>query len=274
MHGCQTNVTAKAESRLHPRYKQMKDTRPFDGIVSAKSSDELCDQTRLSILSLNAGPKGGQVDNSVVGSFHVILVQEAESHCREIVTRTEQQLHVYQGADQLILFHKNTFEPEGAKIQEEILGTSKHDSFGLKYLLVRSKIQEAAQAWRQHVRSRLLSNTTAKRRDVSKQLLGQLRTVIIAGDVNTSAYREHGKAKVSSIEETWEETLLIFPPDVVPMWGQMDDSGDCCGFISTTRNGPNWRFARNGNPQMENERQTKAADQETPKWRVPRHGSL
>ena len=28
--GCQTDVTAKAETRLHPRYKQMKDARPFE----------------------------------------------------------------------------------------------------------------------------------------------------------------------------------------------------------------------------------------------------
>ena len=67
MHVCQTGVTAKAASHLHPRYKQMK-------IVSVKSIDELCVQTRLSILSWNAGPRGGKVANSVVGSFHVILL--------------------------------------------------------------------------------------------------------------------------------------------------------------------------------------------------------
>ena len=39
---------------------------------------------------------------------------------------------------------------------------------------------------------------------------------IIAGDFNSSAYRDRGKA-VSSIEETQEKTLLIPPPDVVPM---------------------------------------------------------
>ena len=40
---------------------------------------------------------------------------------------------------------------------------------------------------------------------------------IIAGDFKSSAYRDRGKARVSSIEETWEKTLLIPPPDVVPM---------------------------------------------------------
>ena len=40
---------------------------------------------------------------------------------------------------------------------------------------------------------------------------------IIAGDFNSSAYRDRGKAGVSSIEETWETTPLIPPPDVVPM---------------------------------------------------------
>ena len=43
-----------------------------------------------------------------------------------------------------------------------------------------------------------------------------------------------------------EETLLIPPPDVVPMWGQMEDSGDCCGFIQTNKNVTNLRGARHG----------------------------
>ena len=62
----------------------MKDARPFEGIVSDRTSGELSDQERLSILSWNVGPKGGEVANSVGGSFHVILLQEAESHFHEI----------------------------------------------------------------------------------------------------------------------------------------------------------------------------------------------
>ena len=42
-------------------------------------------------------------------------------------------------------------------------------------------------------------------------------TDIIAVDFNSSAYRDRGKAGVSSIEKTWEKTPLIPPPDVVPM---------------------------------------------------------
>ena len=41
-----------------------------------------------------------------------------------------------------------------------------------------------------------------------------------AGDLNTSAYYERGKAKMSSIDEIWEDTLLISPPDLVPMWAR------------------------------------------------------
>ena len=66
MLGCQTDVTAKAEGRLHPRYKQMKDERPFEGTVSDKSSHDLSDQKRLSILSWNAGPMREEVTNSMV----------------------------------------------------------------------------------------------------------------------------------------------------------------------------------------------------------------
>ena len=60
-------------------------------------------------------------------------------------------------------------------------------------------------------------------------------TDLIASDFNTSAYRERGKAKMRSKDEAWEETLLIPPPDVVPMWCKMEDLGDRCGFIRTNK---------------------------------------
>ena len=44
----------------------MKDARPFEGTVSDKSSGELSDQKRLSILSRNAGPKRGNVANVIL----------------------------------------------------------------------------------------------------------------------------------------------------------------------------------------------------------------
>ena len=94
MRGCQTDVTTKVGSHEHPRYKQMKDTWPFEGIVSVKSSDERSDQTSFSVLSWNAGPKRGKVANSEVGPFHVTLVQEAQSHFHEVATCAEQQFHV------------------------------------------------------------------------------------------------------------------------------------------------------------------------------------
>ena len=78
-----------------------------------------------------------------------------------------------------------------------------------------------------------LSNSTAKRRDVAKQLLDQLSKVtegcdadIISNNFSSSAHRGRGEAGVSSIEETWEETLLIPPPDVVPHWSLLEDSRD------------------------------------------------
>ena len=46
--GCQTGVTAKAESQLHQRYNKMNDKRPCEGLVSEQISDDLSDQTRAS----------------------------------------------------------------------------------------------------------------------------------------------------------------------------------------------------------------------------------
>ena len=83
---------------------------------------------------------------------------------------------------------------------------------------------------------------------------GKSLSVIIGGDLNTSAPCECGKAKVSSIEEAWEETLLIPPPDLVPMWSQMKDSGGCCGFRRTKKNVTNWRVAKHGSLQFTKEK--------------------
>ena len=156
------------------------------------------------------------------------------------------------------------FESGGVKIQEEIQGTSIYDTFGLKYFLSKASFRRPPKEGNRTYTavSAYLSNTTAKWRDVAKQLLGQLGKVavenndadIIAGDFNSSAYRDRRKVGVSSIEETWEKTLLIPPPDVVPMRGQMEESEDCCGFTLTKKSEPSWRVARHGSIQFNNDK--------------------
>ena len=131
----------------------------------------------------------------------MIMIQEAETHYHEIITGVEQQFHIYQGAGQLTLYNKSTFEPDGVKIQEEIQGTSMYDSFGLKYFRFKAGFRRPPKEGNSTYTavSAYLSNTIAKRRDVAKQLLGQLRKValendadIIAGDFNSSANRDRG----------------------------------------------------------------------------------
>ena len=65
----------------------------------------------LSLLSWNAGPRRDGVTSCIPGSFHVIVVQEAEAQYSEIAKEAEKQFHLYQGADQLILCHRCTSEP-------------------------------------------------------------------------------------------------------------------------------------------------------------------
>ena len=60
-----------------------------------------------------------------VGSSRVMLHHEAESHFQAIAKIAAQQFHIYRGADQLILFHKNTFELGGVKTEKVIPGTFK-----------------------------------------------------------------------------------------------------------------------------------------------------
>ena len=76
--GCLTDLTAMAERRLHPRWRQMEEVRPFEWIVTEKHSSQLIDQRCLSILSRHVGPRRGEVTRSVIGSVHVIMVQRKQ----------------------------------------------------------------------------------------------------------------------------------------------------------------------------------------------------
>ena len=79
-----------------------------------------------------------------------ILLQEAETHFQEIANIAAQQFDIYQGADQLILFPKHTFEPGGVKTEDVIPGTSK---LWLEIFDGKVDVQEAAQTWILHVHS-------------------------------------------------------------------------------------------------------------------------
>ena len=59
------------------------------------------------------------------------------THLQEVTRVAEQQCHIHLDADQLILFHNNTFEPGGVKIENEVSTSSSRDSSGIKYLVVK-----------------------------------------------------------------------------------------------------------------------------------------
>ena len=91
--------------------------------------------------------------------------------------------------------------------------------------------------------------------------------------LSNTAAKKRCKATIGPAQESHRQKQCRHPPDVIPMWGQMVNSGNCCGFIyqqGMIRTG----VAKHASLQTQDERQTKAADQETPKWHVARHGSL
>ena len=93
----ETASIAKAETRPRPKLEQIMSVRTFE--ENAESNGDLNKQMRPSILSWNAGTKRAAVTNSTIGSFHVIIIQEAETH-------------------QLVHCRRSTFEREGVKIQK------------------------------------------------------------------------------------------------------------------------------------------------------------
>ena len=65
------------------------------------------------------------------------MVQEAETHHSVIAKEAEQQFHAKQRADSAT----SALLSLGTQCCKEVLSTSKNDSFGLKYPLVRSKLK-------------------------------------------------------------------------------------------------------------------------------------
>ena len=153
----------------------------------------------------------------MVGPSTWSVVQETETHCHEIARNAEQLFHIYQGADQLILCHKNIFGPGGVKDHEEVRGTWMQDSSGLKHLVVKSKLRRPRKEGTSTyaAASAHLSNSTAKKRDVAKQLLsaGKLRRKMVQISlraISTPRLTENAeRSGVSSFDEAWKEAFSV-----------------------------------------------------------------
>ena len=141
----------------------------------------------------------------------------------------------------------------GVKIEEVIPGTSKQEGLlRLERPDGQVDVQEDTQTWKVHLDTCLCAPGQHDGEDETS----------LEEDFNTSAYRERGKAKLSSIEEAWGETLVIPPPDLVPMWSQNEDTGDFCGFVVTARNVRNWLVAMHGSHRLNQEKmQMRVTDQ-------------
>ena len=111
----------RIERRFLPRLLQMRAVVLFMMGSSLTSSAE-----SLRLKSGTARPRRGEVTSGILGSFHVIIVQEAQTHFSECSTPTCAQI---------------SFEPVGCMMSKVIPDTSKRDAFGLCYLVVTSKFR-------------------------------------------------------------------------------------------------------------------------------------
>ena len=164
----------------------MKDMRLFDGIITEQASGRQMDQTRLSFLGWIAGLTRGKLTNIAVGSYHVIRLQESVSLIDEVTQIATKEFHNYHGADQLIWFRKYNFEPGGVMTKTAISGTSNQETFGLKFLMIRSMFRRTPKHGKStYTRaSAQMSNTTAKRRGVARSLLGHFKETAELNDVD------------------------------------------------------------------------------------------
>ena len=149
----QRGVTANAGSRLRPLHKEMKDMRFFDRIVSEKVSEKVSDKGRLFQLERKVEErKSGALR---YWAFHVIRLQESESHTEEIINRFRT----------VLLFHRNTSKPGCG-----ILSTSNGDPFGKSRLLVKLMFRRTPSQGKCTGTSASvhLSNTTTKRKGIAQ----------------------------------------------------------------------------------------------------------
>ena len=132
----------------------------------------------------------------------------------------------------------------------------------LKFVQVKARFRRPAEAGERHVHSRLRApeehgGEGARRCNATAGTFQESRR----GKLRTCHCRRLQHLGLP-IEEVWEETLLILPPDVVPMWDQMKISGDVCGSIITQNREPSWRVAKHGSFQLNRDKmQMKETDQ-------------
>ena len=143
MLGCQTGVTATVGSHLHPRNKQMKDTRSLEDHSRANER-----RTEEQVAPVNPGLECRIKERQSNEHSGGLLLRDPAPKGTVALPESRNK------CGQLMLFHKNTFEPDGVKIEEVI-----HGHFKAKII-------------RLEILSTHLSSTTAKRCDVAKQLFG------------------------------------------------------------------------------------------------------
>ena len=96
----QRGVTANAGRPLRPRHTEMKDMKLFEDIVSEEVSDKLFRPWALVFCQLERKVEERESDTLRGRSFHVIRLQESESHTAEMSANRPQA--------NCNLFHRNT----------------------------------------------------------------------------------------------------------------------------------------------------------------------
>ena len=107
-----------------------------------------------------------------------MLLQEAESHCDEVTQIATEQFHIFHGADQLILLHRNTFKFGGVMTGEEVIpGTSNQATSDLQCLMVRSLFRRPPQTWKVHARTCLCASERHDRAELRDRFWVSLGTL-------------------------------------------------------------------------------------------------
>ena len=108
---CTIGGKQQSKNSIHREVKAQRDKTLCDRIVIHAHNDALTSQMRLSIPRWSAGAKRSDVTGSTTECFHVIMIQETETHDHGIWRNEQQQSHP-PGCEPAHLVKKNFSSPE------------------------------------------------------------------------------------------------------------------------------------------------------------------
>ena len=202
--------------------------------------NRLLDQTRISILSWNLGPRRGRpgsIEEHIAGKWHIIASQEAIEYLQHECFMNHFYITHFAGC--AVFFNKDTIHSDvrvnsvyihDTRTRQQQVVKEAQSGWVLQAVISRATFRRVPRNGKSHFTMMSLhnNNQNAKKRGIAKNLLLAVRTIMhqeqvdmVAGDFNGAAWRRRSgneQRRDSTDEEAFANTNLPIPHGPTAVW--------------------------------------------------------